>query len=48
MTLEGISVAKATIWFITDAEKRKYGHKKGFDTLVVHAVNDECSCLENF
>jgi len=33
-----MSAAKATIWAITDAEKRKHGHKKGFDTLVFHAV----------
>ena len=31
-------MAKATIWIITDAEKRKYGGKKRFDTLVFHTV----------
>jgi len=31
-------MAKAIIWFITNAEKRKYGEKKGFDTLVFHTV----------
>ena len=40
--------AKATIWFITDAEVRKHGEQKGLDTLVVRAVNDECSLLDNF
>jgi hypothetical protein len=35
-------VAKAAIWHITDAEKRKRGDQTGLDTLVVHAVNDEC------
>ncbi len=27
---------------ITDAEVRKRGEQTGLDTLVVHAVNDEC------
>jgi hypothetical protein len=35
-------VAKATIWNITDAKARKRGEQTGLDTLVVHAVNDEC------
>jgi len=35
-------VAKATYWTITDAEVRKRGEQTGLDTLVVHAVNDEC------
>ena len=34
-------MAKATFWPITDAEGRKRGERTGFDTLVVHAVNDE-------
>ena len=29
-------------WTITDAETRKRGEQTGLDTLVVHAVNDEC------
>ena len=35
-------VAKAVIWLATDAEARKRGDQTGLDTLVVHAVNDEC------
>ena len=35
-------MAKATIWAISDAETRKRGEQTGLDTLVVHAVNDEC------
>ena len=35
-------MAKATCWAITDAEARKRGEQIGLDTLVVHAVNDEC------
>ena len=35
-------MAKATIWIPTDAEVRKRGEQTGLDTLVVHAVNDEC------
>jgi hypothetical protein len=27
---------------MTDAEARKRGEQTGLDTLVVHAVNDEC------
>ena len=34
-------MAKAILWPITDAEKRKRGEQTGLDTLVVHAVNDE-------
>ena len=30
---------------ITDAEARKRGEQTGLDTLVVHAVNDECQPL---
>ena len=36
-------MAKAGLWAITDAEKRKHGEQTGLDTLVVHAVNDEDS-----
>ena len=35
-------MAKATIWLYIDAEARKHGDQTGLDTLVVHAVNDEC------
>jgi hypothetical protein len=35
-------VAKATFWSVTDTEARKRGERTGLDTLVVHAVNDEC------
>ncbi len=35
-------VAKAAIWPVIDAEARKRGEQTGLDTLVVHAVNDEC------
>ena len=40
-------MAKATFWSVTDAEARKRGEQTGLDTLVVHAVNDECSILGN-
>ena len=33
---------KATFWSVTDADVRKRGDQTGLDTLVVHAVNDEC------
>ncbi len=36
------TVAKAAHWLDTDAEVRKRGEQTGLDTLVVHAVNDEC------
>ncbi len=35
-------MAKAAIRPINDAEARKRGDQTGLDTLVVHAVNDEC------
>ena len=38
-------MAKAGLWAITDAEKRKHGERTGLDTLVVHAVNDANSFL---
>ena len=38
-------MAKAAFWTVTDAEARKRGEQIGLDTLVVHAVNDECSVL---
>ena len=40
--MEGTPVAKAALWSVTDAEARKRGEQTGLDTLVVHAVNDEC------
>ena len=33
---------RATFWSVTDTEARKRGEQTGLDTLVVHAVNDEC------
>jgi hypothetical protein len=41
-------VAKAVIWFATDAEARKRGDQTGLDTLVVHALNDVCLISEKF
>ncbi len=38
-------MAKATTWTDTDTEVRKRGEQTGLDTLVVHAVNDECQLL---
>ena len=38
-------MAKATTWTNTDTEVRKRGEQTGLDTLVVHAVNDECQPL---
>ncbi len=35
-------MAKALAWTKIDAEVRKHGEQTGLDTLVVHAVNDEC------
>ena len=35
-------MAKATRWTSIDAEVRKRGEQTGLDTLVVHALNDEC------
>jgi hypothetical protein len=39
-------VAKAAHWLVPDAEARKRGEQTGLDTLVVHALNDECSTLD--
>ncbi len=36
-------MAKAATWTVTDAQTRKRGEQTGLDTLVVHAVNVECS-----
>ena len=41
-------MAKAAHWTGTDAEVRKRGERTGLDTLVVHAVNDECQLLAGF
>ena len=38
-------MAKAAHWLGSDAEARKRGEQTGLDTLVVHAVNDECQTL---
>ena len=35
-------MAKAAYWTVTDVEARKRGEQPGLDTLVVHAVNDDC------
>ena len=35
-------MAKAAHWSDTDAKARKRGEQTGLDTLVVHALNDEC------
>ena len=35
-------MAKAITWVDTDTNARKRGEQTGLDTLVVHAVNDEC------
>ena len=37
---------KTIIYINTDAELRKHGDQTGLDTPVVHAVNYECSKLE--
>ena len=41
-------MAKAAFWDDTDAEARKRGEQTGLETLVVHAVNDECLVLRIF
>ena len=40
-------MAKAAIWTNTDAEVRKRGEQTGLHTLVVRAVNDADSFLED-
>ena len=40
-------MAKAAHRLDTDAEVRKRGEQTGLDTLVVHAVNDECQPLDS-
>ena len=41
-------MVKTAIWIKTDVEGRKHGEQKGFGTLVVHAVKDECLYLDFF
>ena len=38
-------MVKTVGWACPDAEARKRGEQTGLDTLVVHAVNDECQPL---
>ena len=40
-------MAKAVLWAVTDAEERKRGERTGLDTLVVRALNDADSFLED-
>ena len=40
-------MAKAATWTGSDADARKRGEQTGLDTLVVHAVNDECWAVED-
>ena len=40
-------MAKAASWLDTDTEVRKRGEQTGLDTLVVHAVNDADSSLDD-
>ena len=35
-------MAQAASWSVTATEARQRGEQTGLDTLVVHAVNDEC------
>ena len=37
-------MAKATTWTDTDTEVRKRGEQTGLDTLVVHALIQQCQC----
>ena len=41
LILGGTPKAKATFWYISDANARKHGEQMGLETPVVHAVNDE-------
>jgi len=41
--VEDLRAAKAAIWAITDVEGRRHREQTGLETLVVYAVNDECS-----
>jgi len=40
-------MAKAAIYVATDAEERKRGERTGLETLVVHAVTDGYSILND-
>ena len=40
-------MAKAATWSGSDAEARKRGEQTGLDTMVVHAVNDADSSLDD-
>ena len=40
-------MAKAAYWTNTDSEVRKRGEQTGLDALVVHAVNDADSSLDD-
>ena len=42
-----MSKAKAIFWVEPDTEVRKRGEQTGLDTLVVHAVNDADSFLDD-
>ena len=37
----GCTKGEDIVLYITDADLRKYGERKGLDTPVVHTVNDE-------
>lgn len=43
MRIEGMSMAKAALWGLTDIEMRKHGEQMRLETSVVHAINDEYS-----
>ena len=45
--MEGIPNAKAIFWYTPDTEVRKRGERTGLDTLVVRALNDADSFLED-
>ncbi len=45
--MEGIPNAKAIFWCTPDTEVRKRGERTGLDTLVVRALNDADSFLED-
>lgn len=42
----GTPKAKAISWDSPDTERRKRGERKGLDTLVFHALNDEYWLLQ--
>ncbi len=43
MILKGTHKGESSFLVQTDTEWRKRGEQTGLDTLVVHALNDECS-----